>query len=252
MTLSGGLQQTTDQNVGPAVSDAKMPIPEFVYRYLRSAILEGRLPPGVSLRQDDIANRLRVSRVPVREAMSRLESDGLIVLRPRRGWAVTELGWDELVEIFELRMVVEEHAAHVAARARTAEDIEAVEDLMVRMEQVPSGRLDEWADLNRAFHARIVQAGRRRRLCAVSETLRDSLEAYLRIEMRLPGTLPNSLEEHRLMFQAFKAGDADGLGRLSRQHIEAAARRLRESRLQSSTLSVQRSQGPSAVGAGLS
>jgi DNA-binding GntR family transcriptional regulator len=212
-----------------STSEQSLPLPEFIYRRLRTHILDGSLAPGRLLRQEEIARSFNVSRVPVREAMGRLEVDGLIVLRPRRGYAVTQLRQDEIVEIFELRVVIEEHAARVAARARTPEDIEAVEALVVRMERVARGIGDynaEWARLNRDFHSRLVASGRRRRLSNTVDTLRDTVEAYVRTEMRLTGDVAKALVEHREMLEAFRAGDAGGLAELSRLHVEGTARRL--------------------------
>ena len=212
-----------------AIGDYATSLPELVYRKLRSGILDGSLRPGIPLRQEEIARQFKVSRVPVREAMSRLETDGLLVLRPRRGYAVTQLDQEEIVEIFELRMVIEEHAGAVAARARTRQDISDVEQLVLRMERLAQTSKDygsQWSQLNREFHARIIGSSHRKRLTATAETLRDAVEAYVRMEMRLTGSVDDALREHREIFQAFKTGDADALSRLSRQHVESTARRL--------------------------
>ncbi|AZG07730.1 GntR family transcriptional regulator [Pigmentiphaga sp. H8] len=212
-----------------ASGDSRLPLPEIIYKQLRVNILDGTLKPGAVLRQEEIAKLFNVSRVPVREAMGRLETDGLIVLRPRRGYAVTELQQDEIVEIFELRMVIEEHAATIAARARTQDDIDAVEHLLLQMEALAarSANYDnQWASLNRDFHSRLVHASRRKRLANIADTLRDTVEAYVRMEMRLTGDVSQALREHREIFEAFKAGDAHGLAMLSRSHVEETARRL--------------------------
>ena len=204
-------------------------MPELVYKQLRESIFNGSLAPGVLLRQERIAKLLHVSRVPLREAMSRLERDGFIVSRPNRGYAVAELNEQEIVEIFEMRMVLEEHAGAVAARARTEQDIADVEVLMRRMEMIArqsSNYTGEWAHVNRDFHSRLVRSCRRRRLLDMSNTLRESVEAYVRIEMTLTGDVESALLEHRELFAAFKAGDASGMAELSRKHVESTAKRL--------------------------
>jgi DNA-binding GntR family transcriptional regulator len=202
---------------------------ERIYQGLRAGILDGSLEPGSVLRQEQIARRFAASRVPVREAMGRLEGDGLIISRPRRGYAVHALQQDDIVEIFELRVVIEEHAARIAAIARTEDDIDVVTGLVERMETVAregSNYGSDWARLNRDFHLRLVASSRRQRLHTTVETLRDSVEAYVRAEMGITGDVKSALLEHREMLEAFRAGDADGLARLSRQHIEGTARRL--------------------------
>src|SRR5690348_17564342 len=82
------------------------PLPEIIYRQLRMDILGGKFKPGQVLRQEELARMFNASRVPLREAMSRLHADGLVVQRPRRGYAVTMLEAHEIVEVFELRIVV--------------------------------------------------------------------------------------------------------------------------------------------------
>jgi DNA-binding GntR family transcriptional regulator len=181
------------------------------------------------LRQEELARRSNVSRVPLREAMARLESEGLIVRRPRRGYAVTSLAHSDIVEIFELRMVLEEHAGYLAARARTAEDIAAVEALLVTMERVDlavDGGFARWSLINHQFHTRIIDSSRRARLCRIAASLRDSVEAYVRVEAAITGQVRDAADEHRQIFDAFRAGDATGLAKLSRRHVEGTAQRL--------------------------
>ena len=204
-------------------------LPEFIYNRLRLDIFNGVLEPGQSLRQEELARNFQVSRVPLREAMSRLEADGLIVLRPRRGYAVTSLDQAEILEILELRMAIEEHAGDVAARARTPEDVERVKSIMNEMEKLDPRSPDYvtiWSQLNRKFHARIVAASRRTRLSDIASKLRDAVECYVRVEVQMTGNVVSAEREHREIFEAFKAGDSVGLAQLSRKHVESTSRRL--------------------------
>jgi len=228
---SKDLMDDTFTDASASLGELGAPLHELVYRKLRGVIFDGSLAPGAPLRQEEIAKAFNVSRIPVREAMGRLENDGLIVLRPRRGYAVTELRQDEIVEIFELRAVIEQHAAYVAARARTDDDIHAVEQLLLRMDQLAKTSNDysaEWARVNRDFHSRLVSSSRRKRVANIADTLRDAVEAYVRMEMNLTGDVDLALGEHWEMFEAFKAGDAEGLAKLSKDHVEGTARRLLE------------------------
>src|SRR5258708_16162880 len=95
---------------------------EFLYAELRSGILKGEYKPGSVLRQEDIAQKFEVSRVPVREALSKLEAEGFLALRPRRGYAVISLNPDEISEIFDLRMIIESHAGQIATKHRSEAD----------------------------------------------------------------------------------------------------------------------------------
>src|ERR1700721_116446 len=114
--------------------DEARSLPEIIYHWLRERILMGQLMPGTEIRQELFARQFGTSRVPIREALSRLQAEGLITLRPRRGFAVTSLNHDEIIEIFELRMAVEEPAVRIATKARTGKDIGEVEGLVVGLE----------------------------------------------------------------------------------------------------------------------
>jgi DNA-binding GntR family transcriptional regulator len=210
---------------------SSLPLPEIIYQRLRLDILNGLLKPGQLLRQELLAQRSQTSRVPLREAMSRLEADGLVVLRPRRGYAVTSLDEADIVEIFELRMVVESHAGLIAAHARTTEDVRKVGQLVIAMEELnlkDSRYLSDWLRLNRAFHEALIGSARRRRLARIAGTLRDSVEPYIRVEAQMTGHVRDADAEHRAIFEAFRAGDARGLAELSRNHVENTERRLLE------------------------
>jgi len=204
-------------------------LPHMLYEQLRSYLLVGELKSGQVLRQEELARRFNVSRVPLREALSQLEADGLIEARPRRGYAVTALDSEEIVELFELRMVIEEHAGRIAARSRTPQDIKEVELVLASMEALDPhepGFSRQWTLLNYAFHHRIIASTRRRRLTRIAGTLRSTTEPYVGMEIDLTGDAEDASREHRELLAALRAGDADGLAELSRLHVEGTARRL--------------------------
>jgi DNA-binding GntR family transcriptional regulator len=209
-----------------------LPLPEVIYRWMRINIVSGTLAPGQPLNQEELANHFGVSRVPLREAMNRLEAEGLIVLRPRRGYAVTELDADEIAEIFEMRMVIEEHAGFVATKNRTEQDVHDLEAILGRMQALPRSAPDyfvQWSRLNYEFHTRIFASSRRKRLVRIAGTLRDSVEPYIWSDVRIAGHMNRIQQEHVEIFEAFKAGDAERVALLSRKHCEASAARLLKS-----------------------
>jgi DNA-binding GntR family transcriptional regulator len=204
-------------------------LPSVIYQQLHADIVSGVLPSGRPLRQEELARRFKVSRVPLREALTRLEAEGLIEQRPRRGYAVAELDTSAIVDVFELRMVIEQHAGAVAARARNQMDISAVGELLERMHGLDDSLADyahQWTTLNYQFHQRIIASSHRRTLARVANNLRDSVEPYVNIEVSMTRSFESSELEHREIFEAFKAGDADGLAELSRRHVESTSRRL--------------------------
>jgi len=202
---------------------------ERVYRQLRLDILNGSLRPGQILRQEELARRCRVSRVPLREAMARLTAEGLLVLRPRRGYAVISLDASEIVEVFELRAVTEQHAGYIAARSRRPEDVAEAARLVAAMAALDPANPEEaaeWSRLNYDFHACIIGATRRKRLMQITASLRDAVEPYIRFEMRLTGDAHEAERDHRELLEAFRAGDARGLAELCRLHVERTSERL--------------------------
>jgi len=209
--------------------DATPLLPDIVYQNLRRKILNGALKPGQRLRQEELSRELDVSRVPLREAMTRLASDGLVVLNPRRGYAVTSLRSSEILEIFELRAVVEEHAGYCAAYARSEQDVAEVERILIASEasNLGSGNsMENWTQLNYQFHARIIASTRREHLLKFATQLRDTVEPYIRVETSMTGDVEEAQRDHRRLFEAYRDGDAAELARLSREHVEKTARRL--------------------------
>lgn len=214
--------------IGDAATDSTS-LPRMLYDQLRANILIGNLESGQVLRQEELARRFNVSRVPLREALSQLEADGLIETRPRRGYVVTALDSDEIVEVFELRMVLEEHAGRIAAQSRTAQDIADIERIIKEMDALDPRAPEfqtQWTLLNYEFHNRIIASSRRKRLTKIAGTLRSMTESYVRMEIDLTGDADDAGKEHREMLEALRAGDARGLAELSKEHVESTARRL--------------------------
>lgn len=204
---------------------------ESVYTQVREQVLSGRVPPGTPMRQDEIAARLGVSKIPLREAFSRLEREGLLVLRPRRGYAVASFEIDEIVEIFDLRAIVEEHAARLAARHRTEADIQRARQIEREMEQLDAQApdyYDRWCGLNRRFHDAIVESSRAAHVIKTAVQLRNVVEPYIRLESAMTSIEAVAEQEHRQIVDALAAGDEDAIGRLSAMHCYHTRDRLVE------------------------
>lgn len=204
-------------------------LPQAIYLALREALLSGQFSPGEALRQERLAREFAASRVPLREALNRLEAEGLVVLRPHRGFVVASLDLDEVIEIFQLRMVLEEHAGFVATEKRTQADVAEVGKLLASLEKIKIDRpsnIAKWAANNRQFHARLFELSRCNHVCSVTNMLRDKVEQYVRVEVAITGDLDRAELEHREIFKAFADGDARRAGRMSRQHCESTADRL--------------------------
>lgn len=204
-------------------------LPDYVASRLRDAILSGDIPAEALLRQEDVGQRFGVSRPPVREALKRLEAEGLVVSRPRRGYVVAPLDPTDVEEIFEIRMLLEERAAYIAAQRRTEADIQAAEAVLVAMEDLPAGTAEgavAFVQHNRRFHDCIHRASGRRQLAEVMVTLRNKVERYIRVGSMIANSRAQVNREHRAIFEAFRDGDAERLALLSRLHVHDAGARL--------------------------
>jgi DNA-binding GntR family transcriptional regulator len=213
-----------DTSPGDALS-----LPELAYRRIRASILSAEIPPGSDLKQEQFAKEYGISRVPLREAMSRLHAEGLILKLPRRGFVVPSLTIAEIIEICELNMVIEEHAAVVATRERTEKDVADVEAILLRMEALDLNdpdHLSPWQELAPRFHRRMFMSARRRRVQEVTSNLRDALEPYIRLEDNLLDHIAQSNKDHREIFDAFRARDTQAAGRLTREHADNIRRHL--------------------------
>lgn len=208
----------------PMLDAAAAPsLPERVYGELRKAILNGLFAPGQMLRQEEVAARMGVSRSPLREALPRLEAEGIVVLHPRRGYAVAELHPQEISEVFELRVLLETEIAARALSRRTEADIArvyALADEMRRLSERPgdAAAIASWFDLNLGFHAALLEpAGWPHHLGALA-TAMGLIEAYIRAEVRFTGGLHEAQQEHAQLAQAFVNGDTARFVELTRAH----------------------------------
>ena len=181
---------------------------ELVRSTLRSAILRGTLPGGTRLRQNDIATQLQVSTTPVREALRDLATEGLVDLDPHRGAVVHELGLVELREVYDLRRVLEPVAMRRAAASLRPETLARADELQRRMDTETD--LVAWVDLNRRFHATLLDDGDRPRLRGILRTLQDSAAPYVGLLLQNRARDPDEANaEHRELLDALRAGDGD-------------------------------------------
>ena len=213
---------------------AALPAPslaEIAYQQVKEAILRGELAAGQPLGQEELAARIGTSRVPLREALQRLDAEGLVVLRPRRGYIVTSLDPDEIRDIFDIRMLLEERAGYIATLNATSQDIAAVEELLFAMEGMKVRSAADamlFVERNRAFHTRLYAPSNRLQLCRLMNVLRANVERYIRIGAQIAGNLRRVGFEHQQIFNAYKRRDAQTVGRLCREHCAATCERLIE------------------------
>ena len=205
-----------------------------VYQELRRRIVSWETPPGSALREVGLAEELRVSRTPVREALQRLKSDGLVVARGRRGLEVPRWDARHLEDSYRLRADLEAWSAKRAAQRLSLRDLEGLRELADEMTRIHNGdcgvaELETIADLNADFHETI-------RVCAGSERLHQMTSAVVHLPLLhrvfhvfTPAEVTMTLAEHHTILRAFEARDPDWAESISRAHILAALHALKRS-----------------------
>lgn len=201
---------------------------EIVHDTIREAILTGRYAPGQRLVADELAQELGTSRMPVREALHRLEAAGLVSITPHRGAVVSELSEQEIVEIYHIRAVLEGLATRLAAPHLVPSDHDRLNALIDEMASAAAASpdLDQMLRGNRDFHEVIWQAARAPRLHELLENLYDASQRFRNISILLPGRLAQIIQEHRRIAQALAAGDPAAAERFANEHHENTAQRL--------------------------
>ena len=193
---------------------------DWVVDELRAAIIELRLPPGEPLREAAIAESLGVSKTPVREALSRLEHEGLVELTSFKGAVVSSYSSRDLVEMYELRELVEGWIVRGVAESMSDDTRTRLESLMERSRRLcTSGRT---AALERAveeFDTLLFEEVTNARIGALIDNIRAHVTRIGRLTTRIPGRLETSVSEHMKIAEALLAGDADLAERALRMHI---------------------------------
>lgn len=200
---------------------------ERVHEFLRDEIMADRLPPGTELQEVALAERLRVSRGPVREALGRLSAEGLVSIRPRNGAVVRSLSKEEFIEAYQVREALETFALRLAVPRFTAADHQVLEEMIDRMiSQVAAEDVAAFFETNAAFHEVLVEGSGNRKLSEIHRQLARQLRRYRRRSLALRGNMLRSITEHRELLAAIKAKDADHAVSLLSEHIHIPLRRL--------------------------
>jgi DNA-binding GntR family transcriptional regulator len=180
--------------------------------WLRRAIVSGELKPGERIGQEDVAERIGVSLIPVREALRELEGEGQVTYRPRRGYAVTELNPDDLAEIYELRRVLE---AQAVRRALADLDDAALARMTAAArecaEAAAAGDISRELEANRRFHFALFEHPGQPHTLRLIRLLWDSTEAYRALYYNSPAERKAADAAHRRILKAVKQRDADAL-----------------------------------------
>jgi DNA-binding GntR family transcriptional regulator len=193
-----------------------------VVEELRKLILSGTYLAGQPLRQDELAARFGVSRTPLREAVARLEVEGLVVTEPNRGAVVFRPSTKELAEIYEVRLLLEPRAAALAAATcggQTLDDLEEINQSMV------GASAWEYAQLNGEFHMKLYELSGHSRLCTIIRSLRMQADPYVSMLIGGGGG-PQALADHREILRLVRRGESVLVEELTRQHLQRTVERV--------------------------
>ncbi|HMM54751.1 MAG TPA: GntR family transcriptional regulator [Candidatus Desulfobacillus sp.] len=193
---------------------------EAVAERLRQRIFDHELEPGAWIDEQALAGQYGISRTPLREALKVLAAEGLVTLRPRRGCYVTELTERDLDELFPLMALLEGRAAFEATRRAGPADLKRLEALHEKLERhAARGDVSGFFEANQEFHAAVQALSGNRWLRQVIADLRKVLKLTRRDSLRQEGRLKRSLEEHREILAAVRAGDAAAAESLMHAHL---------------------------------
>jgi len=198
---------------------------EFVEATLKAGIIDGSLPAGVPLRQEDLATRFRVSRMPIREALRQLEAQALVDFHPHRGAIVAELSAADADDVASIRVALETAALRLSIPQLTRTDLILAEELLAEMDSEPTGSLGE---LNHRFHLTLMsRAGHPRLLMLVEQHLAIA-DRYVRFLVAARGHQELSQDDHSDLLAACRAQDIEAACAIVTRHILEGNQSLQE------------------------
>ncbi|MDR2018442.1 MAG: GntR family transcriptional regulator [Syntrophobacterales bacterium] len=181
---------------------------EQVYRQLKNNVLDGNWEPNTRLVEEKLAADMGTSRTPVREAIQKLEKEGLIQKLPRGGFAVGSVTAEEVEEVFEIRGILETHAAYLAAKRATERDIIALEEIVKHEEEaLIKKNMEEIVKFNTLFHDTLYKTARSEKLVKVVNELRDFIHRYRVICFTNDRMAVTAVRDHLTMITAMKANN---------------------------------------------
>jgi len=212
------LSERTKLAIGRSVS-----IREKVYAAIRDDILDGRIAPGERVVETRLAEQIKTSRTPVREALHLLEREGLLEAIPRVGYRVKQITWDEIEEISEIRVANECLAARWAMKRITPRELGALEqNLAISESEVKAGNPQAFVELDAEFHEILARASRSERLLELCQMLRRHMLRYRIESIFRKENVIRGIEWHHRIFNCLKRKDEAGITEAVRLHLKQA------------------------------
>ncbi|MGI6553908.1 MAG: GntR family transcriptional regulator [Bacillota bacterium] len=212
-----------EKKLTPITLENYKPLREIVFETLRGAIIDGTLKPGERLMEVQLAEDMGVSRTPVREAIRKLELEGLVLMIPRKGAYVSGISSKDIADVFEVRAALESLAAGLAAERITEQELEDLNRFMVEVTiNAEIGDLEKVIKSDTDFHDQIYRASRNSRLVQIINNLRDRIQRFRSASLAHPGRIKETLEEHKKLLEAISERNISVARALAQEHIENA------------------------------
>lgn len=212
-----------DAELKPVRINDLRPIREIVFMELKKAIFDGRIKEGEHLVENTIAEKMNVSRTPVREALRQLEAEGLVVNIPRRGAIVKGITLQDAEEIYDLREVLEGLTTRLACRNRTEEDINRLNDILNLMaEAIKEEDYCKYLNLHKGYNDIILNSSSNKRLQSMMKNIYEHLASLRSVSLYNKDRRVLAIEEHRQIVNAIEKRDEVRAEKLAREHVKKA------------------------------
>ncbi|MEW9124107.1 MAG: GntR family transcriptional regulator [Thermotaleaceae bacterium] len=197
------------------------PLRDVVFDHLRNSIINGELKPGERLMEVQLAEQLGVSRTPVREAIRKLELEGLVVMVPRKGAYVADVSIKDILDVLEVRSVLEGLAAYLAAERMTEEELEELELISYHFKRcIENGNTEGMIEKDMQFHDRIFRSTRNTKLIQIAQSFQEQVQRF-RITYFSEYNKPHDLlGEHQAILETIGNRDAVAAQQVAQQHID--------------------------------
>lgn len=196
---------------------SKLSAPDVVRDGLRKAIFSGDLVAGTQLRQDELAARFGTSRIPVREALRQLESEGLVTLHPNRGASVSSISLEEVLELLEIRIGLECRALKLAIPNMISGDFDLAAQILQGYDDEPAPQ--KWGEMNWRFHETLYVPCGRPKLLTMIESNYGHVGRFVRLQVSLASGKEQPNREHWAILDACRAADINQAVKLLEDHI---------------------------------
>ena len=209
--------ESVNTDEAPASSFPLQSLSEQIADRLRVEVLSGRLGAGQKLAQEDLATRFDVSRIPVRDALRKLEGEGLVTSSHRGGARVARLDVPDLEELYEMRLALEPRNARRAALLLSEDDVGRMEHRLRELDAAPDA--DRWHEAHARFHEALNTASGFKRMNEMIENLRKLTERYVRIYQAFAGEGAALSQEHQRILESARSHDPDAAEEAVRSHL---------------------------------